>query len=196
MEVSVEVLLKAMEKKDYRVFEHDKKNYNINIIGIRSADTTVNTFNDLICVMWKYQGQWTLKQYKATTDPGLYWLNHPMQPTGTAIVCPGQYLNIYHIGLHRGEYEALTQIAPITFYRDNNLDDYLNMDDKTVESAVCGINIHHAGQNSKIVDKWSAGCQVIASMADWDEFIGICKKSKAEWGNLFSYTLLTENDLS
>ena len=33
------------------------------------------------------------------------------------------------------------------------------------------------------VNKWSAGCQVIASNDDWMEFLGICQEAREHWGN-------------
>ena len=91
--VTIDKLKKVFESKKYKFFENDTKNYNLNIIGIRSKDLTPNSFNDLLCVCWKYKGVWTIKLYDCTTDPGLYYLLKPMNTNGTAIVVPGQYIN-------------------------------------------------------------------------------------------------------
>ena len=71
--------------------------------------------------------------------------------------------------------------------------------EENVHEGVFGINIHratrHKGKKSYQVDKWSAGCQVIASNDDWHEFLGICKKAADIWGNSFTYTLIESEDI-
>ena len=52
------------------------------------------------------------------------------------------------------------------------------------------------GGTSTRVDKWSAGCQVIANNNDWHEFLDICYEAKAIWGNNFTYTLIESNDIT
>ena len=60
-----------------------------------------------------------------------------------------------------------------------------------------GINIHRSNPNneSKVVEKWSAGCQVFKKINDFFEFMDICNKAKNIWGNSFTYTLIKEEDL-
>ena len=60
-----------------------------------------------------------------------------------------------------------------------------------------GINIHHASYHgtSTQVNKWSAGCQVIASIDDFNTLMSLANKSKKQYGNSFTYTLLDEQDL-
>ena len=50
-------------------------------------------------------------------------------------------------------------------------------------------------KKSKQVDKWSAGCQVIAANDDWHEFMDICRVARDKWSNSFTYTLLDSKDL-
>ena len=63
-----------------------------------------------------------------------------------------------------------------------------------------GINIHRAtalsGKTSTYIDRWSAGCQVIASNDDWHEFLNICQEARSEWSNSFTYTLIESKDIS
>lgn len=66
--VTPELLLKAYTKRGWKPFT--KGDYNLNIIGIRANDNKANTFNDLICLLYKVNDKWTLKKYDATTDPG------------------------------------------------------------------------------------------------------------------------------
>ena len=62
-----------------------------------------------------------------------------------------------------------------------------------------GINIHRAtaleGKKSTYVNKWSAGCQVIAANDDWTKFMKICRKARDIWSNNFTYTLLESDDI-
>ena len=53
-DIDIQMLIKAMNKLGHKVFEGDHQPYNLNIVGIRSANPTTNMFNDLMCVFWKY----------------------------------------------------------------------------------------------------------------------------------------------
>jgi hypothetical protein len=54
-----------------------------------------------------------------------------------------------------------------------------------------GINIHRANEKSisTIIDKWSAGCQVLNNPADFKKILTLAKESKKL---NFTYTLLKE----
>ncbi len=110
---------------------------------------------------------------------------------------PGQYRGSHIIRKHQGRYEALGQQNPMTVYRDNNRDNNYDLNDNNTQTGLFGINIHratkYAGKKSSQVDKWSAGCQVIASNDDWKLFMKICRKARDKWGNSFTYTLLESN---
>lgn len=187
----------ALKTKDYKVFENDTKPYNLNIIGIRNDNRIPNSFDDFIVVMSKYKGQWTFNIHEATTDPGLFYLNHPLSPTGTAILKEGQYLNCYLLGLHQGKYKALVESKPVTVFRDFDKDNYLSFNSGHEETGLFGINIHRANLTGKTinVNQWSAGCQVFADSIQFQNFISICEKAQKNWGKLFSYTLINLNDL-
>ena len=107
--------------------------------------------------------------------------------------------NNHKIRLHGGKYLALGQKKPLTVYRDNNRDDNYDLDESKTDTGVFGINIHRAtgraGKTSTQVNKWSAGCQVIASNDEWHEFLDICQVAREVHGNSFSYTLLESKDL-
>jgi hypothetical protein len=175
----------------HRVFENGL--YNLNIIGIRTAATDPNQFDDRICVVYKDSDDvWITKTWEATTDPGLFWLNHPMKVSGTAILVPGQYRGSHKIAKHQGRYDALCQRKPVKVYRDRNMDDVLDMDPETIEEGCFGINIHRAGVASTQVDKWSAGCQVFARRSDFEDFMSLCRKAADTWGDSFTYTLIPD----
>ena len=177
----------------------DKRPYNLNIIGIRSKNKIkcTNVFDDCIIIDYHNNTYHTRKVYPITTKPGLYYLNHPANVYGTAILVPGQYIGAWELGKHKGKYEALVQKNPVKVYRDLNKDDYYDMNPETIDNGVFGINIHRSNEfvKSNLVDKWSAGCQVFASPKDYATFIGLCKKAAALYGNRFTYTLIDETEL-
>ncbi|ABC27297.1 conserved hypothetical protein [Hahella chejuensis KCTC 2396] len=194
MAINYEQLRAAVRNQGHRFFETG--DYNLNLVGVRAQDRHADTFNDLLCVAFQIQGQTHCFSFPATTDPGVYWREHLANPAGAAIVKPGQYPSVWALGKHQGKYEALVQRAPITVYRDANRDAYLQTGDK-VETGLFGINCHRAtdaGQSLR-VDRWSAGCQVIADSADFDVLMALCRKAAGLYGNRFTYTLLDEGDL-
>ena len=192
----------AMNGKGYKYFYDTRdKSYDVNIIGIRNSATkgrVTNAFDDKMTISYKCEeGKWHFHEYDCTTDPGTHWVENLLNSDGVAILKPGQYRGSHKIRLHQGKYEALGQKKPVTVYRDNNLNETYDYDNAT--TGVYGINIHRAtakssGKSTR-VDKWSAGCQVIARNSDWHEFLNICKKARDIHGNSFSYTLLESKDI-
>lgn len=169
------------------------KPYQLNIVGMRSKGTNSNRFDDEIHVFYKKpNGKWNYHIYPATTDPGTFWLNNPSYPQGTAILAQGQYRNAYAIGLHRGKYEALVQEKPVTVIRDYDRDAILDFNNGTKQSGEFGINIHRAESSgtTKYINKYSAGCQVFQNAANFAEFIKLCERHSALYGNAFTYTLV------
>lgn len=187
----------AMRRKGYWVFGDQKRGYDLNIFGIRTTDNNANTFNDVIGVMYLSQDQWNCFMFPGTTDPGVYWRTHPMNVDGTAILVPGQYRGSHKLGEHKG-YPALQQQKPLKVYRDKDKDEILEMDPDTIKEGMYGINIHRANpsQASSQVDKWSAGCQVIADPFQFEFLMALVKKAASIFGNGFTYTLLEDTDFA
>lgn len=188
---------KAMEKKDYAVFTGGE--YNVNIVGIRSNEMRANKFDDWLTVFYDDGNDARFHLFQCTTDPGTYWLKNPGRVEGTAILVPNQYRSVYKVDYHNGKYLALCQRGgEVAVFRDPDRDNLLDMDPATIMWGWFGINIHHASYygTSTNVDKWSAGCQVIASIDDFNTFMAIIQKSRAIYGNSFTYTLLTEQDIA
>ena len=190
----------TMASKGYKYFTGG--DYDVNIIGVRNSETknrVTNAFDDCMTLSYKVEGEWKFHCYKCTTDPGTHWVENIMREDGVAILKPGQYRGSHKIRLHQGKYEALGQKKPVLVYRDDNRDNNYDLLEENVQEGLFGINIHRAtgksGGTSTRVDKWSAGCQVIASNKDWKEFLGICKQASDIWGNSFSYTLLESKDI-
>ncbi|MFC6633534.1 hypothetical protein [Microbulbifer taiwanensis] len=184
----------ALIRKGYAFF--DEGDYNLNLVGIRTADNTANTFNDFLSVAWRFDGVPHCLTFAATTDPGLYWRKRPANVNGTAIVVPGQYPGLWQKGLHQGKYAALVQRGPVQVYRDNDCDQVLDQD-APIDTGLFGINCHRANahRESHQVDKWSAGCQVLAHPKDFDLLMALCERAAENWGRSFTYTLIEEGDL-
>jgi len=196
-----EFIESTIKSKGYNWF--DQKDYNLNIVGVRNSSTgdeVTNSFDDKITLSYKVDGEWRFHSFDCTTDPGRYWVENIMRVEGVACLKPGQYSGAYAIGLHRGKYDALRQQRNVTVYRDSNKDGCYDLDDDNTQTGLFGINIHRAtaraGKTSTQVDKWSAGCQVIASNEDWNEFIEVCYKARDVWGNNFTYTLIESKDIN
>ena len=192
---------KAVLSLGYKWFESGE--YNINIVGIRNSNTGIevtNKFDDCITLSYKISDEWQFHCYKCTTDPGTHWVENIMKKEGVAVLKPGQYKSSHKLRLHAGKYLALGQQNPVTVYRDNNRDDKYDLNDDNTQTGLFGINIHRAtgrsGKTSSRVDKWSAGCQVIASNDDWHEFLDICQIAREKWSNNFTYTLINSKDIT
>lgn len=187
-------IIAASKRKGYAVFG---KEYDLNLIGIRTHDGTANTFNDWFTVSHlRASGVWAFYAFQCTTDPGLFWRKSPENVNGVAIVVPGQYRGLWTKGKHQGKYDALVQVAPIKVYRDNNKDGKL--DKGKIDEGLFGINCHRANPDhaSAQVDKWSAGCQVFADPDDFAFFLKLCDRQWAAGiGSKYSYTLLEEQDI-
>lgn len=194
----VKKICNALNNLNYKVFREDSRNYNLNIVGLRNENAEPNKFDDEIWVFWRFNNKWTLKKYKVTTDPGLSYLTDPLNDAGTAILKEGQYLKAYRFGKHKGKYDALVQSKPVTVIRDFNRDSKLDYSSGHEETGLFGINIHRASETgeSTLVNNWSAGCQVFARISEYNEFIGLCKKSLTEWGDEFTYTLIRKRLVS
>lgn len=192
--LSYEAIKQICRAKGYQFFEGD---FNLNLVGVRNMrDPQANTFNDLFCVAFTDNGKPVLLQYACTTDPGTYYRLNPANVQGTAILPPEQYFGLWKIGKHQGKYEALVQRQPTVVIRDNNRDPLLNFDSRTGVRELIGLNCHRARADgeSKLVDKWSAGCQVIANADDFAELMRIARHAATLYGNGFTYTLFESND--
>ena len=196
----IETTVKA---KGYKWFEdNSNKGYDVNIVGVRNSETkgrVTNAFDDCMTISYKVEGEWKFHCFPCTTDPGTHWVENILNDRGVAILKPGQYRGSHKLRLHQGKYLALGQKKPMKLYRDANLDGKYDLIEESVREELVGINIHRAtsraGGKSSRIDKWSAGCQVIADNDDWHEFLDICHAAREIWGNNFSYTLIESNDI-
>lgn len=185
---------KAVKSKGYTWFD-SASDYDVNIVGVRNSSTgkkVTNAFDDFMTISFTVGGVWQSYTWPCTTDPGVKGIMEASS-NGVARLVPNQYRKSHHVGLHKGQYEALTQVGNLTVYRDTNKD--MIFDETKTQTGIFGINIHHAGANSTLVDDWSEGCTVFAKIADFNDFMVICKKAVDIHGNLFTYTLIESKDI-
>ena len=201
---------KLFQMKGYSYFKEG--DYNLNIIGVRNLIEAVpsqmvsnrllmvqrDKYDDAIIVTLKINGVWRRFVWAATTDPGLKLLKAPSNTAGTAILVPGQYKGVYKKDKHNGKYWAVCQrLGPVNVYRDNNKDNKLDMSSDSIQSGNFGINIHRASawNISEVIGSYSAGCQVFKSYKDFDKFMELVDEAIKRYGNRFTYTLITSNDI-
>jgi hypothetical protein len=189
--LTFDALRTVLKRKGYKIYERP---YELNIVGVRSPSTAPNKFDDAIFVFYKNENKnWVYHAFPATTDPGTYWLRQPSEPQGTGILAEGQYEGVYQIGLHRGKYIALVQrLGTVTVIRDYNRDAILDFNNGTRQTGYFGINIHHANSEgvTKKVDRYSAGCQVLANIEDFNKLMILANHQSDLYGNSFTYTLI------
>ena len=204
MKYNREQIQKTVEDKGYKYFEdNSNKGYDVNIIGIRNSETegkVTNRFDDLITISFKCEHEaWIYHEFSCTTDPGTHWVENVLNDRGVAILKPGQYPKSHKIRKHLGQYEALGQQNLVTVYRDPNKDAVYDLDENNTQTGLFGINVHraskYAGKKSTRINKWSAGCQVIAANDDWTKFMKIMRKARSVWTNDFTYTLIDSRDI-
>lgn len=176
----------TIEELKAEFVKHNYQWFDFQFIGIRSKANTPNQFDDLFALVNGTQIQW----FTCTTNPGTYWLKNLLNPKGAALLVPNQYIDSWKIGMHQGKYEAFVQAKEISVYRDSDKD-IIAEETKVIDKGFFGINIHRANDKliSKIIDKWSAGCQVLNNPADFQKLLEAAKISKK---TSFTYTLLKE----
>lgn len=184
-------MLRRVESMGYRVFASGR-DYDLNIIGIRSANLEANTFDDELQVWFQLDKRWHCRSYQITTDPGTPYLENG-NPAGTAILQAKQYRSGWTFGRHRGQYECLVQNTAVSVHRDGNKDTTLDLD-APIATGWYGINFHHRGSyTGETVGRGSAGCQVFRIRSDFEDFYSLCRLQYSTNGwDTFTYTLLQD----
>jgi len=201
------------------------KPYNINIWGVRSSNQKAGKFDDLLCVFYYDENnELVFNKYKVTVDPSDLSLMNMKNKLGVAIIKPGQYNGSHILGFHKGQYEALVQKKPITVIRDFNRDaildtqlnsyfnshtfskngvvytEYYDDENKLIfrdTTGIFGINIHRASAYHILesVGLYSEGCIVFQNPKEYIEFIDICKRGAKYYGNSYTLTVITEQQI-
>jgi hypothetical protein len=177
----------------------DKRPYKLNVVGVRNpTNTSPLKFEDEIAYFYyDDNGNLVGNVGVATTSPSIYFLENPINSKGAGILKQGQYKDAYSIGLHNGLYEALVQKKPVTVIRDADRNSIINLFAPT-QTGLFGINIHRAtaGKNdTSIIGRDSAGCQVFENVEDFDAMMDMAYRSKDMYGNTFTYTLIDQKNV-
>lgn len=193
----VNTFINIAKESNYPIFRRSEAYpINLNIWGIRSKDTNTKYYNDVIAFFYENEDStWELRLFEATTDPSNLNLQTPVNSNGCAILREGFHEHLWKIGKHKNQYIALVQANPCCVIRDNNKDDKIDFSDNT-DCGMFGINLHRAS-SWKVSDEiglYSAGCQVIKDINQWNNIIVPLIK-KAVGKGYQSYVLINELDL-
>ena len=159
---------------------HDFKVRALNIIYFEGLSTDLQTVNNDTIDLWNdvraivsNTGD-VLMSCSATTEPGWYYRNHPLNDGGAAQLAFGQYLDAWQIGDHRGQ-DALVQCGSLKVFRDKNEDGSRKGDEIDV-GCDFGLNQHTTNNAPVNVGRWSAGCLVGRYPETHnDKFMPICR---------------------
>ena len=178
-------IIKYMKDKGYYISQGVKQ-YNIVYIEGMNVDGSLNSdapnyFNDRRMVIQILDGvPAIIGNWEATTKPGFYYTDNPMNPSGAATIKLGQF-KAWVVGIHYGggsdPHEALVQDAPITVYRDLN-QDMQRVGDKT-DTGIFDINQHWGFDLPQDnISFGSAGCLVGRLRDGHREFMALIKQDR------------------
>lgn len=176
----IQKIISYMEAKKYQIFK-GKDELNIIYVEGMNPDFSLNSdkpnyFNDIRLVIgFEDNKPLVLGVWEATTEPGFYYTDNPMNPDGAARIAFGQY-KAWQVGIHgvSEPHEALVQVAPVKVHRDYNRD-MIRTGDR-IDKGIFGINQHH-GSNHPVDDIYtaSAGCLVGRTRQGHKEFMKLIK---------------------
>lgn len=195
-------LIKYMRGKSYHVSTGPNQ-YNIVYVEGMNDDGTENDdapnrFNDRRIVIEIVGGTPEIKgMWEATTEPGTYWINNPMNPRGAARIQFNQF-KAWRVGPHKDQPLALVQVSNLTVHRDFDRNG-IRTGDKLHTGSDFGINQHHANDAPRHdIGRWSAGCLVGRTKAGHKEFMSIIMKDRRYQLNsnyIFETTIIPGDDL-
>ncbi|MGC9528395.1 MAG: SH3 domain-containing protein [Limnospira sp.] len=200
-------IVEYMQRQNYTL---DREPGYGNIVAIEGVDPdgspnrdAANQFNDVLSILVFESGLPKLIYCdRATTEPGYYYTQYPVNPRGAARIEFGQY-QAWKVGTHKAgtasEHEALVQRGgTITVRRDGNQDGIRTGDPS--DTGYFGINIH-GGWDASIYDigLTSAGCIVTPKMSDHRKFMQLVKQDPRYRRNqnyVFRATIIPGDKLS
>ncbi|HAA29278.1 MAG TPA: peptidoglycan-binding protein [Cyanobacteria bacterium UBA8553] len=198
-------IIKYMLTKNYYVAIKPGE-YNIIYVEGMNADDTENNdarnqFNDRRIVIEIFDGiPKIVGNWEATTEPGNFYTNNPMNPRGAARIKFDQY-KAWRVGPHitksTNQPKALVQVENVTVHRDFDRNG-IRTGDK-LDTGLFGINQHHAnGAPHHDIGKWGAGCFVGRTVAEHDKFMNLImqdRRYKLNKNHIFWTTIIPGDDL-
>ena len=200
----VDKIVAYMKLKGYQIYTTDGKRNIVYVEGM-NVDGTLNddspdVWNDIRCVFEYRDGNpEMLGVWGATTEPGRYYTENPLNPDGCARIQFGQY-KAWQVGSHGTSqpHEALVQCDNITVCRDLN-EDYSRKGDQLYTGDHFGVNQHWGGDSPiEAIGRWSAGCLVGRTRDGHREFMKIVKEDPDYLRNrayAFATTVIAGDDL-
>jgi peptidoglycan hydrolase-like protein with peptidoglycan-binding domain len=182
----------------------------LNIVYVEGADEDgtpnadeFNKYNDRRIVFDIKNGKPRIKfNVLATTEPGRFYTDNPLNAGGAARIAFNQY-KAWRVGIHYGSsatgHEALRQVGVISVHRDKNKDGIRTGDTIDVGSGFA-IN-QHSGKNASAtnIGKSSAGCLVGRDHSEHQDFMEVVKTDprykKASNGYMFISTIIAGDKL-
>ena len=202
-------LIEIVKKNSGEVY--DQPNY-INFFGVRDHIYN-NNFNDTLYIFWKDTTSGNFVGCKSkgfTTKPGpthVLNLRGCCKKEGVAIMLEGWQKDIWAIGTHQTDYQALVSKCapcPTKLTRDNtqfgttkDLNKVVLKIHGTVYSEYAGLNLHKPAKGVKVApaeNGYSLGCQVFQYAEDFEEMMVMARAAKAAGQKTFSYFLISKDD--
>lgn len=156
-------------------------------VWIRTDQTFDNKFADVVVRFNQGKADMVLP---CSTTAGDFYVFNPLTVggiTGVAVAAEQQIIES-HKFVTSSSWKSLwlgapyfQQVRPITIYRDGNKNK--NLDKSITQFGLYGINFHRGGIGS-LVDRWSAGCQVVPDK-QWFEAIKIFTNGQSTNFTLF-----------
>lgn len=179
-------ILDRVAARGFLIFE--RGDYNANLVVERTSFAP-GVYDDWLHLAYRVGGHWVAHQWACSSVPHPTYLEHPINPEGTATLEGGQHLRSHRIDWHpypghvdaagrTDATEALVAVRPLPVRRDNDRNRLLTIAGPVVTAE--GINIH-AG-------RYSAGC--VVAPQGMPECVAYLKACRAVWGNLFTVTVL------
>jgi len=137
---------------------------------------------------------------QATTEPGDYYTQFPLNPNGAARIAFGQY-KAWKTGRHSGWQPALVQRGNVRLHRDKNKNGFRDSNDPIDIGDSFGINHHSTQPNfaSATIGKYSAGC-LVGMRYEWHlKFLEVVKRDVRYQRNnnyLFMTAVIPGDDLA
>ena len=197
---TIERIVNYCRSKKYQLFTKERE---INIVYVEGMGTDgtfnidePNQFNDVRMVL--DSNLRLIECWSATTEPGRWYTNNPINPKGAARIAFGQY-KAWRVGTHGNSepHEALIQVAPVKVFRDRNKD--MKRTEDITEEDLFGIN-QHWGYDYPVenIGLASAGCLVGRLRSGHRVFMAIVKRDiryVLNSNNIFSTIIIPGNDL-
>lgn len=171
-------VIRFMESKGYRILA-------LNIVyleDVKDPDTweptegRLDVWDDARCII-SNAGE-ILMSSQATTEPGKYYTNNPLNPQGAFRIAFGNYQDAWRIGDHKGQL-ALVQCGNLKGHRDLNKDGTRTGDPIDIGNHF-GVNQHTTSNAPETIGLWSAGCLVGRFPVTHEKFMEICKNMGRE----------------